>query len=228
MKNRLSIVLLMCFALSFSAVAVGIEKQAIQSASVFVVDGEEVSFDLAYNIDGNNYVSLREVAKALSGSNAQFNVYWDEETQRAIVDTGKAYTGEPSASVDTNAEDDDDWTYTEGTNPNSDAYVIKTYETFDFVAMMEEARRIGAEEGYVQGSLFLKEYAGCNTTVEGYVRSLRDGGFYISTDARDMEGHTVFVRTDDLDFMLGLEVGDKVTVSGTFDGSETLNGCTFS
>lgn len=46
------------------------------------VNGKEISFD-AYNINGNNYFKLRDVAFALSGSEKQFEVEWDE-SKRAI------------------------------------------------------------------------------------------------------------------------------------------------
>ncbi len=46
------------------------------STSVITVDGVATTFE-AYTIDGNNYVKLRDVAYALSGTSAQFDVGWD-------------------------------------------------------------------------------------------------------------------------------------------------------
>lgn len=43
------------------------------TASKVSVNGKDVSFE-AYNIEGNNYFKLRDLAKALTGSNKQFEV----------------------------------------------------------------------------------------------------------------------------------------------------------
>lgn len=50
------------------------------------VDGEQVSMT-AYNINGNNYVKLRDI-----GEKVGFNVYWQDGVQ---IDTSTDYTGEP-------------------------------------------------------------------------------------------------------------------------------------
>ncbi|MEG0798795.1 MAG: WG repeat-containing protein, partial [Acidaminococcaceae bacterium] len=49
---------------------------AISSAQKVTVNGKDVAFD-AYNINGNNYFKLRDLAFALSGSEKQFDVGWD-------------------------------------------------------------------------------------------------------------------------------------------------------
>ncbi len=46
------------------------------TSSDVLVNGEKVSFD-AYNIDGNNYIKLRDLAMAVNGTKKQFNVSWD-------------------------------------------------------------------------------------------------------------------------------------------------------
>lgn len=48
---------------------------AIPTVSNVVVDGVEVEFE-AYNINGNNYFKLRDVAYALNGTEKQFEVTW--------------------------------------------------------------------------------------------------------------------------------------------------------
>ena len=58
----------------------------------FYVDGEEV-FLTAYKINGNNYVKLRDIGKAMN-----FNVYWSNGVQ---VDSDAGYTGiAPVSDID--------------------------------------------------------------------------------------------------------------------------------
>ena len=88
-------VVLVIACLSTVAFAAGaiIEKKAVLSQNTFVLDGEKVTFEAAYNIEGNNYIQLREIAKALNGTSSQFNVYWDSDLKAAVIETGAAYTG---------------------------------------------------------------------------------------------------------------------------------------
>ncbi len=44
-----------------------------------------------YNIDGANYVKLRDMAALLSGTGSQFSVRYDEESNTVSVKTGEAY-----------------------------------------------------------------------------------------------------------------------------------------
>ena len=60
------------------------------------VDGQQVQMT-AYNINGNNYVKLRDIGKAVG-----FNVYWQDGVQ---VDSDADYTGEPPADSVPTAED---------------------------------------------------------------------------------------------------------------------------
>ncbi len=55
------------------------------------VDGKLTEFD-AYNINGNNYFKLRDLAKAVSGTSKQFDVAWDGDYLRITLFPGKAYT----------------------------------------------------------------------------------------------------------------------------------------
>lgn len=58
---------------------------ATLSSHPIYVDGQQVSME-AYNINGNNYVKLRDI-----GEKVGFNVYWDNGVQ---VDSDATYTGE--------------------------------------------------------------------------------------------------------------------------------------
>lgn len=64
---------------------------AVPTASKVIVDGKEVSFE-AYNIDGNNYFKLRDLAKAVNGSKKQFQVGWDEANNAISLKAHAAYT----------------------------------------------------------------------------------------------------------------------------------------
>lgn len=60
------------------------------------VDGQQVEME-AYNINGNNYVKLRDIGKEVG-----FNVYWQEGVQ---VDSDEDYTGEPPTTPEPDAPD---------------------------------------------------------------------------------------------------------------------------
>lgn len=55
------------------------------------VDGEKASA-AAYEINGNNYFKIRDVAAILSGTAAQFDVTWDPATGNITLTDNKAYT----------------------------------------------------------------------------------------------------------------------------------------
>ena len=65
------------------------------------MDGETVA-PQGYNINGNNYYKLRDIAYILNGTESQFNVTWDASTNRILVASGDAYQpvgGEMESSV---------------------------------------------------------------------------------------------------------------------------------
>lgn len=59
----------------------------------FIVDGQEVKMT-AYGINGNNYVMLRDIGKAVG-----FNVFWDNENNCVQIESDKPYTGVASADT---------------------------------------------------------------------------------------------------------------------------------
>ncbi|MCL2170859.1 MAG: stalk domain-containing protein [Defluviitaleaceae bacterium] len=59
------------------------------TASV-LVNGQSVRFQ-AYNISGNNFFRLRDIAYALNGTTAQFNIDWDAVTNAIILTIGQRY-----------------------------------------------------------------------------------------------------------------------------------------
>ncbi len=66
-------------------------KDAVPTASKIVVDGKSISFD-AYNIDGNNYFKLRDLAMVVTDTKKQFDVTWDSEKKTIDLVSNKAYT----------------------------------------------------------------------------------------------------------------------------------------
>ena len=64
------------------------------STNRILVDGQEVRLT-AYNINGNNYVMLRDVGKTVG-----FEVYWDGDAKCVQVESGKPYTGEAPAKAE--------------------------------------------------------------------------------------------------------------------------------
>ena len=96
--NRLkNIGLVLCglaLGLSLSAPAAqAVESlKATLSTNRILVDGQEVRLT-AYNINGNNYVMLRDIGRAVG-----FNVYWNSNTKCVQVESEKPYTGEAAVT----------------------------------------------------------------------------------------------------------------------------------
>lgn len=65
-----------------SIVFAGSSSSVTQTSANVIVNGELTGFE-AYNIGGNNYFKLRDISLAVSGTEKQFEVSWDE-TNRAI------------------------------------------------------------------------------------------------------------------------------------------------
>ena len=75
-----------------TAYAAGI--MAERSTHRVVVDGKDVQME-AYVINGNNYVKLRDIGKAVG-----FEVYWDSDAKCVQVRSGIPYTGEEPAKAE--------------------------------------------------------------------------------------------------------------------------------
>ena len=67
---------------------------AVPTSSKIMINGNDVAFD-AYNIDGNNYFKLRDLAYALNDTDKKFNVeyYAESDTIRVIMSTPYAIVG---------------------------------------------------------------------------------------------------------------------------------------
>lgn len=98
MKRTLSLLLALCMALTLTPAAFAAGGTAYASTQDVELDGKKASFQ-AYALKDpatgypTNYVKLRDVAFALSGTPAQFEVSWDGAVNLV---TGKAYTANGS------------------------------------------------------------------------------------------------------------------------------------
>ena len=78
---------------------------ATPSKASVTINGSAVSFQ-AYNIGGNNYFKLRDLASALNGSQTQFEVGYDSSSNAITLTSGQSYTavgGELVVSSNTSA-----------------------------------------------------------------------------------------------------------------------------
>jgi len=64
--------------------------KALPTTSNVIVDGTKVSFK-AYNINGNNYFKLRDLAAALNGSSKQFDIEWNGNKNTINLISSKSY-----------------------------------------------------------------------------------------------------------------------------------------
>ena len=65
--------------------------QAVPTSSQVMIDGHSVPFE-AFNINGNNYFKLRDLAKSLDGTDKQFEVGWDGAKNAISLSSQKPYT----------------------------------------------------------------------------------------------------------------------------------------
>lgn len=90
MKRKLIALLLAVVMLMGLAVPAMAASEVVMTSQSVYVNGEAVETEV-YNIDGNNYFKLRDVAAMLNGSDAQFDVYYDCDTKTIEVTTNTAY-----------------------------------------------------------------------------------------------------------------------------------------
>ena len=93
MKKKLLMSLLM-LSLLLNATGKAFAADAITAkptASTVIINGKIVEFE-AYNISGNNFFKLRDLAYSLSGTKKQFEVTWDGANNAINLTSGKPYT----------------------------------------------------------------------------------------------------------------------------------------
>ena len=84
------LILTILFALYIPVSAEPAYYTATPTASTVMVDGYPFAFD-AYNIGGNNYFKLRDLAYVLNGTQEQFDIFWSAEENAILLITGMSY-----------------------------------------------------------------------------------------------------------------------------------------
>lgn len=92
MKKKISLLLaiLMLVTLIPTAYAESKTVEAVKNTKKVTLDGEEVMVG-AYDVEGYNYLKLRDIAAILNGKKCQFSVGYDEPTKLISVELAKAY-----------------------------------------------------------------------------------------------------------------------------------------
>lgn len=140
---------------------------AVPTASKVLVNGKEIPFQ-AYNIEGNNYFKLRDLAMALNGTGKGFSVSWDNIRKVIMLKSNAAYIpvgGElatPQKGTGSKSVPEKDVTlYVDGDRYDFFAYVIdgNTYfmlrdigQLFDFGVNwngMKKCIEIDTQKGYM-------------------------------------------------------------------------------
>lgn len=92
MKKKISLLLaiLMLVTLIPTAFAESKTVEAVKNTKKVTLDGEEVMVG-AYDVEGYNYLKLRDIAAIINGKKCQFSVGYDEPTKLISVELAKAY-----------------------------------------------------------------------------------------------------------------------------------------
>ena len=90
MKKWTALLLTLVLLFSLSVPALAFDKAVLSNQSLSV-DGKLIDCE-KYNIDGNNYFKLRDLAAILNGTGSQFDVGYDTEKRLISITTNHAYT----------------------------------------------------------------------------------------------------------------------------------------
>lgn len=92
MKRKISLLLAILMLVTFipTAFAKAEIVDAKKTSQKITLDGENVEMG-AYNIQGHNYVKLRDVAAIMNGKKTQFGVGYDAEKKLVLLETQKPY-----------------------------------------------------------------------------------------------------------------------------------------
>lgn len=193
------------------------------STATVLVDGEEVAFN-AYEINYNNYYKLRDVAYALNGTVAGFEVYWDAETNAIELTTGTAYTEvggelEISELTDVTAEVTPSVIYVDGEEVVLAAYKIEgnNYfklrdlgELFDFNVSWDEeleAIIVASDESYVDEGLIVDEEVTEEVADEEVIEEVADEE--VTEEVTDEETTEEVAEEETVDEEVDEEVADE-------------------
>ena len=119
-----------------------ISQTARPTSAAVLVNGEDTSFE-AYNIEGNNYFKLRDLAFVLSGTDKQFNVGWDRENNAISLTSSESYDivggemAESTAADNLSAAPTASTIYLDGEQTEFTAYLIGGNNYFKLRDIME-------------------------------------------------------------------------------------------
>ena len=93
MKRKMALALTVIMAMSTTTAFAKTEKtyKAIPTGQTVTLNGEKVKF-AAYNIEGNNYFKLRDLAAAMDGTEKNFNVDYNREKDSVEITSLTPYT----------------------------------------------------------------------------------------------------------------------------------------
>lgn len=92
MKKKISLLLAILVLVTLIPIAFAESKtvEAVKNTKKVTLDGEEVMVG-AYDVEGYNYLKLRDVAAILNGKKCQFDVGYDKPTKLITVELAKGY-----------------------------------------------------------------------------------------------------------------------------------------
>ena len=179
--------LLIGAALTGSSAAVAAGIMAERSHHRVVVDGKEVQME-AYVINGNNYVKLRDMGKAVG-----FEVYWDSVNGCVQVESNKPYTGEAPAK----AEPDKPESHPEPAVPANDADVdAMKQDIIDRTNALRKENGIAAltaDDKLMQAAQVRAEEMAANTV---YSHTRPDGRKYVTVTDCQYVGENIHCLED--------------------------------
>lgn len=122
---------------------------AYPATMTVMLDGKQVK-PVGYNINGNNYYKLRDIALILNGTTAQFGVSWDKSTRSMNLTPGSSYEavgGELGAIPTKNAtaQTCNETVLSNGIKASLTAYNVDGYNYFKLVDLGDA---LGFDVGY--------------------------------------------------------------------------------
>ncbi len=158
MKKRL-ITLFTAFALMAIPSASAISEQATATNAIVSVNGRQSKI-LTFQIDSNNYFLLRDLAKALNGTDKQFDISWDQSRNATILHGGQLYQPMEETSVPyvpeggTIAQARVAYITPQGEEKRMEKYVCQ-YGGFNFYRLRDLGRLLDFYVGWENGMVFI-------------------------------------------------------------------------
>lgn len=126
---------------------------AYPATMTVLLDGTQVK-PVGYNINGNNYYKLRDIALILNDSTAQFSVAWDKSTRSMDLTPGSSYetVGGELGAIPTEtatAQTSNETVLINGSKASLTAYNVDGYNYFKLVDLGDA---LGFDVGYESSS----------------------------------------------------------------------------